>query len=200
MTRQMTLGHAFRKRAEHGGSKGAGKRKTARPITTKRPMHIVMRASKARGPRSMLSPATAKAIRFRLDRDAAENGVKIRGFVNVGNHLHLIVQPQTKRGFQRFLRTFSGVVARLCTGARRGQAFGRGEGRAFWDGLAYSRVIEWGRAYENMKRYLRANEVEASHGTRARNLVNEALSRYRAKLEEAQRQAFGARSSLVSSL
>ena len=192
---QLTLGPAFRNRLDHGGRRRDGKRKLARPVTTKRPMHVVMKASKARGEHSMLSPKVVRKIEARLHADAAKNQVKIRGFVNVGNHLHLIVQPRTRAGFQRFLRTFSGVVARMVTGARRGRAIEGGSGgsvsrgghRAFWDGLAFSRVVTWGRAYEGLQKYFEMNNAEAGGGKRARTIVQDALSRYGRLLAEAER-------------
>lgn len=190
--RQMTLGKPFRVRTEHGGDKCKGKRKLARPVTTKRPMHVVLRSSEARGQHSMLSPKFTKRIEERLYADAAKNQVKVRGYVNVGNHLHLIVQPRTKAGFQRFLRTFSGVVARIVTGARRGQAHGHGAGRAFWDALAYSRVVEWGKAYASLHQYLRLNSAEAAGGTRARGALKRAFARY-GRLLAAAEKAFAQR-------
>ena len=229
---QLTLGRAFRNRLDHGGRRRVGKRKLARPVTTKRPMHVVMKASKARGEHSMLSPKVVRKIEARLHADAAKNGVRIRGYVNVGNHLHLIVQPRTRAGFQRFLRTFTGVVARMVTGARRGHAFaggassggvylsnassghardgglgaasrghprsgGQGTGaqaRAFWDALAFSRVVTWGRAYEGLKKYLEMNSAESSGGWQARTIVSAALTRYGRLLAEAERAFLAATS------
>ncbi len=48
------------------------------------------------------------------------------------------------------------MIARIVTGAKKGSAFGR-----FWDALAYSRVVEWGRAYFIAKYYVIQNEMEA---------------------------------------
>ena len=210
---QLTLGPAFRNRLDHGGGRREGKRKLARPVTTKRPMHVVLKSSQARGEHSMLSPKVVRKIEARLHADAAKNQVRIRGYVNVGNHLHLIVQPRTRAGFQRFLRTFSGVVARMVTGARRGRAVNgaasrggvcagaarrgsaRGgspgvgsQARAFWDALAFSRVVTLGRAYEGLKKYFEMNSAESGGGKHARAIVQEALSRYGRLLAEAERK------------
>ena len=38
--KQLTLSKEFRTRLEHGGSLAFGRRKTRRPVVTKRPMHV----------------------------------------------------------------------------------------------------------------------------------------------------------------
>jgi REP element-mobilizing transposase RayT len=144
-------------RREHGGSLGVGKRKTFRPVDTRRPMHLVLRSSRAKGEYSMLRSRFEKRIRSAVYRYARENGVKVRQYANSGNHLHLLVQARTREGFQRFLKAAAGVIARIVTGAKKGSAFGR-----FWDALAYSRVVEWGRAYFTANYYVIQNEMEAA--------------------------------------
>ena len=41
------------------------------------------------------------------------------------------------------------------TGAKKGVRFGK-----FWGALAYSRVVEWGRAFTEAKYYVLRNELE----------------------------------------
>lgn len=45
----------------HGGSLRIGKRKSARPVAVKESMHVIMRATAARGEFSLLLPKNAKA-------------------------------------------------------------------------------------------------------------------------------------------
>ena len=99
--KQLSLNKDLRYRADHGGEKCVGKRKAARPVATKKAMHLVMRSAKAKGQISMLSPKIAAAIEKRLYADAKKNHVKIRDYSNVANHLHILVQPKTKEGFQK---------------------------------------------------------------------------------------------------
>jgi REP element-mobilizing transposase RayT len=153
--RQLYLAKAFVPRLEHGGAIRKGLRKLARPIDPKRPMHLVMRAEVARGRLSLL--AHSRAIRSLAYRVARKRKVRILRFANVGNHLHLIIQTKTRRGFQNFLRVFAGKIAQLVTGAQKGRAFGK-----FWDALAYTRITFWGRAYQTLHDYLITNEIEAA--------------------------------------
>jgi hypothetical protein len=65
---------AFRNwnRREYGGALSLGKRKSFRPIDTRRTMHLVLRSSRAKGEHSMLRPKFEKRVRRALYRLEAE--------------------------------------------------------------------------------------------------------------------------------
>jgi REP element-mobilizing transposase RayT len=93
--------------------------------------------------------------------------VRVYEYANAGNHLHLLLRAKHRADLQAFLRSFAGVAARLVTGARRGRPTGR-----FWDMLAYSRIVHWGRQFRRVRDYILQNELEAlgviSYQTRSR--------------------------------
>jgi REP element-mobilizing transposase RayT len=94
-------------------------------------------------------------VRETLDRFARRYRIRIYEFANAGTHLHLLVRAKVRRTLQDFLRAFGGVLARLITGARKGYRVGR-----FWDMLAYSRVVSWGRDFFGARAYVVQNELE----------------------------------------
>jgi hypothetical protein len=98
-----------------------------------------------------------------LRRMARRFEVRIYDFANVGSHLHIVLRAHQREGFRRFLRSFAGVVARRITGAERGRRRGR-----FFDGLAWSRVVNWGRDYWGLRHYVFRNQIEGEHGPRIR--------------------------------
>src|SRR5690348_11153650 len=121
-------------------------------------MHLVLKSSMARGQRSMLAPTHDRRIE-RIIRSASDKySIRVYRFVNVGNHLHLIVQTRTRPAFQGFLREISGRIAMLITGARKTRPIGR---QRFWDLLAYTRIVNWGRDFAELKNYLAKNQFEA---------------------------------------
>jgi REP element-mobilizing transposase RayT len=148
-----------------------GKRKLARPFDRRKPIHITMKATKAQGRLSMLSPKRRLAISDLLERKAKASGTKIHKFANVGNHLHLLATFRSREQFQKFMRSFSGEVARLTTGARKGKPFGK-----FWDALAHTRVIVGLRAYALAERYIFANEIEVKYRYEAREFFRTKLT------------------------
>ncbi len=158
MRRQLSF---FRKlqcepaRTEHGGEIRLGRRKLARPIATRRPLHVVLRSSRARGAWSLRRREAERIVQHTLRRFSRRYTIKVYEFANSGNHVHILLRTKCRLGFQTFPRTFAGGTARLVTGAEKGRAVGR-----FWDFLSYSRVVEWGRDFQGVRAYLVQNELE----------------------------------------
>lgn len=141
---------------EHGGIVRRGRRKTRRPFDAKRSMHLVMRSSRAKGPWSFLHRRNKAPIHGLLLDVCERYSVKLYKFENVGNHLHLIVRFASRRDMRAFLRVFGQGVMFLVTGARKGSPKGR-----FFDAIAYTRVVNWGREFNTLKNYLWKNALEA---------------------------------------
>ena len=146
----------------HGHASQKGKRKTARPFSHKNPIHIVLKSSRARGRWSLSTRENEHHVNERLKVCAKKYHIKIHNFQNVGNHLHLLIQSKTKtykeaqEEFQSFLRRFAGEVAFIITNAKKGAAKGR-----FWDALAYSRIVTWGREFKVVTDYFTKNLFES---------------------------------------
>lgn len=158
MKRRKQLSFLPPQRLDHGGKQSKGKRKTARPIDTKRPLHLIFRAQQARGSWSLLHPKNAQHVDYLTRACARRHGIKLYRFVNVGNHMHLIVQGRARRHVQSFLRDITGTLAIAITGARKGAALKN----RFWDHLAASRVVSWGRDFKGALDYLAKNAFEAA--------------------------------------
>jgi REP element-mobilizing transposase RayT len=141
---------------EHGGDVRKGMRKIARPLAAKTPLHLVLRSSRATRAWSMLRASHAERIRHKAQTLARRCDVRLYRYANVGNHIHMLGQARSRRAFQSFLRAFAGVTARIVTGARRGRPVGR-----FWDRLAYTRIVSWGREFLVVSAYVQKNEDEA---------------------------------------
>jgi len=118
-----------------------------------------MRSSRARGKWSLLHPTHARIIDAYLTRTAAKWGVRLLERANVGNHLHLLIRVRSRREFQGFLRELAGGIAMRVTGARKSLELADGR---FWDELAYTRVVEWGRDLARTTRYIVTNLFEAA--------------------------------------
>ncbi len=141
-----------------GGARCTGKRKERRPIATKRAMHLVLKSSQAVGRQSFLSKQHSKFVVELVQRLSQQWSVRIFEFSNNGNHLHLLIQARDRRGFRAFVRSLSAILARRVTGARKGRQL-KGP---FWDGLPYTRIVAWGRAFALAKNYVLQNILEAA--------------------------------------
>lgn len=163
------LNRITRKRA-HGEEKTrSGRRKEARPFDPKQALHVTLRSQKARGDWSMLRKKHCNAImelRLRLEK---RWNVRVYRYANVGNHLHLLMRAKRLKDWQGFIREFTGGIAILVTGARKGAALKRNKSlevpesamRGFWDGLVYTRIVTWGRDFRRVCEYIWLNIYEA---------------------------------------
>jgi hypothetical protein len=141
---------------DHGGSIRKGKRKIQRPFDRKRPMHLVLRSSRATKNWSFLHRRNKGAIHGLVLDLAEKYGVKLYKYENVGNHLHLLAKFPSRRELKAFLRVLAQGVMFQVTGARKGKPQGR-----FFDAIAYSRVVSWGREFTALKAYLWKNALES---------------------------------------
>ena len=152
--RQLTL--ISHPKSAHGGEISRGKRKIRRPIAVKSPMHVVICSTRARGSWSFLYDANGKRVHGLVNEVAKKFHVRLYGFENVGNHLHLVVQVRHRRHLQAFLRVFGQRLMFMMTGARKGAPKGR-----FFDYIAFSRVVSWGRDFKHLRNYIFKNTLEA---------------------------------------
>jgi hypothetical protein len=160
------LVHAELTRCQHGGAIRQRRRKLARPVSTRRPMHLTLSSQRARGPWSLRRHERAVAEVLRAS--ARRHNVRVYEFANVGSHLHLLVRARRREDFQAFLRSFAGLVARRVTGSRRGRPL---EGGPFWSALAWSRLVAWGRDYMGVRHYIFRNRIEATDGSAVRRAL-----------------------------
>ena len=156
-------------RSSHGGSIQKGHRKTARPIDRKKPLHLVMKSSHAKGSLSLLTAKNRLFVERTFRERAKQFGITIQGFENVGNHLHAIVKFKRREQFQHFLRTVSALIARFVTGARKGKPFGK----RFWNDLAFTRVVQGLKDLRALVTYFFKNEIEREIGHDARESIEE---------------------------
>lgn len=128
----------------HGGELAKGKRKVERPLKMNKPIHVVLRAK-----RSGLGIKQRK-IEGMLQKYAEQFKIKLyRKSVN-SNHIHLLIVVKRRKSFQDYLRSVTGVIAKLMGGK-------------LWANLAFSRVANWGNEFRVLVNYVLKNQLEA-HG------------------------------------
>ena len=141
--------------ARHGGSKARGRRKTARPIATKKSMHVILKSDRASGGWAL--DKYRKEIEALIDRLGKRYFIKIRGREVLWNHIHLLIQGRKRQHIQSFLRVLPAAITRIATNAAKSRPVGR-----FWADLIFTRIVEWGRDYLGMLRYLAKNALQAA--------------------------------------
>jgi len=130
-----------------GGSDLKSNPKIARPISTKRAMHIVIKTHLKREACNFQS-AESK-VRAKIKSLCEKWGIKIYRGVVMSTHIHLILRCRSRNSLRHFLRE---------VGSFLGMLFGRGA--PLFSGRPFSRIIEWGKDYAATYRYLDLNFLE----------------------------------------
>ena len=149
------------KRQTHGGVSLKKRRKIKRPLVPGKITHLVLTSSKAKGELSFYKHKVL--VHSLLKQRAKKFFVEIKEFVNMGNHLHIKVRFKDAQKFQNFLRTFTAMLARAITKAKKGLRFGK-----FWNGLAYTRVLMTKFEELGLRIYFEGNHIERELGRNER--------------------------------
>lgn len=154
----------------HGGQHMKKKRKGKRPFDPKQALHVVLRSSKARGQHSMLRRQHCNHIHNLMVRLKTRWNISVYRYANVGNHLHLLIRAKNIEDWQGFIREFSGGIAMIVTGAKKGNGLPRSKSkdipesakRGFWDNLVFSRIVAFGKDFKGAAEYVLTNLWEAA--------------------------------------
>ena len=132
------------------------KGRTARPISTRDPMHLVMRSTQARGAWNFRRLGNQTLVDQIVRKTASRYGVRIHEFANAGNHLHLLIRVKNRRVFQTFLRSVTGQIALKISGSSKLKSLKK----KFWDYRPFSRIVRGWRGYRVARDYVVLNELE----------------------------------------
>ncbi len=163
-SRQTRFDHsAFKTKDFFGGSFSTCRSfRRARPISTKQSMHLVLKSSLAKGRFSFRYGSNAKRIDSAVVNTCRKYGVKLIRHSNNFNHIHLDAKFPSRELFKRFIRSLSGQIAMIASGARKGRRLGDLVGRQnFWDFRPFSRVVRGRRGYTTANDYVELNKLEA---------------------------------------
>lgn len=164
------------KRRTHGGMSLKRRRKIKRPLVPGSVTHVVLKSSKAKGDLSFYKHK--RLVASLLKEKSKKFFVEIKDFVNMGNHLHIKVRFKDRHRFQQFLKSYTALLARKITGAKRGQPFGK-----FWDGLAYTRVLLTKFEELGLRVYFEGNHIERELGYAERDRYLKRWNQYLYRLK-----------------
>lgn len=123
--------------------------KTPRPLSTKHPIHVVLRSSAAKGKWSLKKPTNQKMVEETFKQLANEYEIKVQESVVANDQLHLLIQLGRRDDFAPFIRSLSGTIAIKITGANKLA----GLKEKFWDFRPWSRVVPQKRGYSLVRDY-----------------------------------------------
>jgi hypothetical protein len=145
-----------------GGNLLKGNPRKARSLSTKHPIHLVMKSSKVNRDRNLLKEARFYSNIAR--KLGLKHGIKIYSIRLENGQIQMILKIQSRRAYQRFIRAYSGMIVRLIFGIQRGPAL-RSKNTdqrkiiRFWDARPFTAIASWGPRFEKLKRFITSVSV-----------------------------------------
>ncbi len=139
--------------------------RTARPLSTKYPIHLVLRSSQAKEGKSFWKKENARFIQYILKKISKKWGVEILNCANVGNHLHLMIKLKNRFTYEKFICGVTGAISLHLTKWNKNKGPRRPEDK-FWDFRPYTRIVIGFAAKLRMQDYLDINKLEGLGNSR----------------------------------
>lgn len=137
-----------KEKSDFGGSLSLGKRKSKRPLSTKKPMHLVLKSGKAKGAFAF-RPSDQK-MKMLVVKMANKFEIKLYTCSLNWSHAHLVIRIPGRRQYNSFIRALTGAMV-LKLGAAKG----------FFTLRPFTKVGTWGRQMRNWLNYSDKNEMQA---------------------------------------
>ncbi len=148
------LGKEFIKpKDSFGGSLLKGNPKGKRPLDSKLPIQLTLRAGKS----VLRLPKTIGPVNEIIRTTAKKHGVRIYDSANVGNHIHAVLKISRLQSWAPFIRELTGRIAQVVGALANYKSDG-----GFWLYRPHTRIIRgWQKAFHIAKKYIYLNRLEA---------------------------------------
>lgn len=141
----------------HGGSKAKGRRKCLRPLSSKHPIHLVL---KANDPFRLLR--NTQTIEQSIRKYARLFGVTIYEFAVHADHIHLSFKVPRRELYKCWIRAITSVLALKIPKLK-------------WSLPPYTRVATWGEGFKRLSKYIENNKTEGLFLFKAHEHVDQYL-------------------------
>src|SRR5437868_4192145 len=122
-----------------GGSLLKGKRKTARPLSTKKPIHLVLKSTGS----SYFHSGNAQVESIILAH-AKKYGIRVYRITPNWSHIHLTILLPRIEAYFDFIRTVTAAVVRYFSAKYKRDLTG------LFDLRPFTRILSWGREMRNI--------------------------------------------------
>jgi REP element-mobilizing transposase RayT len=149
-----------------GGALLKGKRKALRPLSSKDPIHVVLKSQFASEKTSFLKHHNKRPIESIVRTMAIRFHIKVYSIAIQSNHIHIIIKIPHRIQYKAFIKAASSKIALHVMQAKSFKEFlERGDGpkfsKTFWEFRPFTRVLHWGKDLKRCMNYLKQNILEA---------------------------------------
>lgn len=157
-----------KEKTDFGGSLGKGKRKSKRPLSTKKPMHLIIKSERARG-KFAFNPSDQK-MKMLIVQMANRFGIRLYTSAFNWSHIHLVIRIDSREQYNSFIRALTGAMV-LKLKASKG----------FFTFKPFTKIGTWGRQFRSWLYYSEKNQLQAwglsrrPHIPRLKNAIGKSL-------------------------
>ena len=147
----------------HGGElrkkkKGRG----FRPLSTKEPLHLVLKVAKSRlRNKSLRAPQSFKLVLEIISKYARYFAIKIEQISVQNDHIHLLIRTSRRKHYQHFFRVVAGQIAQRFEQTGLLADVRVTDTPKLWKYRPFSRVVKGWKSYKIVRDYIQLNEKEA---------------------------------------
>jgi len=158
-----------------GGELLLGKRKEKRPLSDKKPMHLIMRSDSVK----VFTP-TNKSLKNLIFRTAEKYSIKIYELALNHTHIHFVMKLKNKSSYNAFIRKLTSKMAISIRRFLKKSGFNNNRYRNLSDIITilthrpFTRILEWGKDFRNCIGYVILNISESMGWERRRKAPNKA--------------------------
>jgi REP element-mobilizing transposase RayT len=132
--------------------------RTARPVTTKAPMHVILRSRLAKDNWSLnVTHDRRQEIENTIRKQAKLFNINLYKMAVNQNHVHILMKLYTRDSFSKFIKAVSGITASIALGVKKGHRLGL----RFWYSRPFSRIVAWAKDFFNTREYVIRNDMES---------------------------------------
>jgi len=153
------LGFSFQNnyKKEFGGSLLQGKRKSARPLSTKKPIHLILKCTGKR----IFSP-TDRKLENLIRHQANKYGIKVYEVALNWTHVHLLIKLPSRDAYVAFIRTVTSLIVSFVSKAQGIVSKTKGlDLKSIFDLRPYTKILSWGKQFQRVVEYIELNTLEA---------------------------------------
>jgi hypothetical protein len=151
--KQISFGFCKNYKNSFGGGLLVGKRKTKRPLSTKKPIHLILKSMH----KGVFVPGN-QSLEKLIFSQAKKFNIQIYEFALNWSHIHLVIRLKNQNDYHKFIRSMTSIIAQKIK--MKYCATGRHYEKTF-ELRPFTRILSWGRDFKNTIHYQVLNQLEA---------------------------------------
>lgn len=147
--KQLKMKFAKNYKKQFGGELLIGKRKTQRPLSTKKPIHLVLRSDTVK----LFTPYNSSLEKL-IYRTAGRFQIRVYDLALNWNHIHAVIMIKDRNDYVRFIRALTSLVSMKIKSKVK-------ELKTVFSLRPFTRILDWGIDFKNTQYYVFQNQLEA---------------------------------------